>query len=228
MSPPEIRRVIDCWADEVVALGSDPRIRYVQVFENKGSMMGCSNPHPHCQVWATESVPHLPSRKLATQKAFFEERGTDLLGTYLEREIERNERIVCRNQHFVALVPFWAVWPFETMILPVRRVASLPDLTPEERHALSEVMKSLTARYDNLFRTSFPYSMGWHGQPTDGQEHPWWRLHAVYFPPLLRSASVRKFLVGYELTGEPQRDLTAEQAAERLRSMPERHYRDGA
>jgi UDPglucose--hexose-1-phosphate uridylyltransferase len=226
MTPQEIRRLVDCWADEVATLGNDPRIRYVQLFENKGAMMGCSNPHPHCQVWATQTIPHLPSRKLVTQKAFFEKHKTDLLGAYLQRELERDERIVFRNDHFVVLVPFWAVWPFETMILPVRRVASLPELEARERDALAEAMKSLTARYDNLFQTSFPYSMGWHGRPTDGEEHPWWRLHAVYFPPLLRSASVRKFLVGYELTGEPQRDLTAEQAADRLRATSDRHYRE--
>jgi UDPglucose--hexose-1-phosphate uridylyltransferase len=197
----------------------------VQVFENKGAMMGCSNPHPHGQIWASRHVPMIPARKDAVQEAHFARTGRDLLGDYLAQEEEAGERVVESNEHFVALVPFWAVWPFETMILPRRRVGDLRDLATEERAALADVMSGLLARYDNLFRCSFPYSMGWHARPTDGGPHPHWRLHAVYAPPLLRSATVRKFLVGYELTAEPQRDLTAEQAAERLRGLPRVHYR---
>jgi UDPglucose--hexose-1-phosphate uridylyltransferase len=228
MTAREARPVVDAWADEVLSLGRDPGVRYVQVFENKGAMMGCSNPHPHCQVWATSYVPLVPARKLETQRAWFSRRGSDLVGDYLDRELAAGERIVCRNLHWVALVPFWAVWPFELMLVPVRRVPDLPSLTPEERDALADLLVRVGARYDNLFRTSFPYSMGFHGRPTDGGEHPWWRLHASYFPPLLRSATVRKFLVGFELTAEPQRDLTAEDAAARLRGLPETHYRRGA
>jgi len=217
--------VVDTWAREVKTIGAEPAVRYVQVFENKGAMMGCSNPHPHGQVWATSYVPVGPARKLVTQRAYFERHGSDLLGDYLRKELAAGERIVCRNDHWVALVPFWAVWPFEIMLVPARRVPDLPSLRGAEREALADVLRRVSVRYDNLFRTSFPYSMGFHGRPTDGEEHPEWRLHAVYFPPLLRSATVRKFLVGFELTAEPQRDLTAEDAAARLRAQGETHYR---
>ncbi|HYN01135.1 MAG TPA: UDP-glucose--hexose-1-phosphate uridylyltransferase [Vicinamibacteria bacterium] len=220
-----IRPVVETWAREVKTIGAEPAVRYVQVFENKGAMMGCSNPHPHGQVWATSYVPVGPARKLETQRAYFERHGRDLLGDYLRKELAAGERIVCRNDHWVALVPFWAVWPFEVMLVPTRRVPDLPSLRDAEREALADVLRRVAVRYDNLFRTSFPYSMGFHGRPTDGEEHPWWRLHAVYFPPLLRSATVRKFLVGFELTAEPQRDLTAEDAASRLRAQAETHYR---
>lgn len=225
MEAPAIRPVVDAWVREVETIGARPEIRYVQVFENKGAMMGCSNPHPHCQVWATGHVPLGPARKLAAQRAYHERHGRDLVGDYLEKELIAGERLVCRNDHWVALVPFWAVWPFEVMLVPARRVPDLPSLSGEERDALADVLRRVCVRYDNLFRTSFPYSMGFHGRPTDGAEHPWWRLHAVYYPPLLRSATVRKFLVGYELTAEPQRDLTAEDAAARLRAQGETHYR---
>lgn len=225
MEAPAIRPVVDAWAHEVKTIGAKPAVLYVQVFENKGAMMGCSNPHPHGQVWATSYVPVGPARKLATQRAYLERHGRDLLGDYVAKELEAGERIVCRNDQWVALVPFWAVWPFEVMLVPVRRVPDLPSLTGGERDALADLLRRVSVRYDNLFRTSFPYSMGFHGRPTDGEEHPEWRLHAVYFPPLLRSATVRKFLVGFELTAEPQRDLTAEDAAARLRAQGETHYR---
>jgi UDPglucose--hexose-1-phosphate uridylyltransferase len=225
MSSAETRAVVDAWAQETETIGGDPAIRYVQIFENKGEMMGCSNPHPHCQVWATGHVPLVPARKAATQRGWLERHGRDLVGDYLARELKAEERIVCRNEYWVALVPWWAVWPFEVMLIPVRRVPDLPSLDADERDALADVLHRVSVRYDNLFRTSFPYSMGFHGRPTDGEGHPWWRLHAVYFPPLLRSATVRKFLVGFELAAEPQRDLTAEEAAARLRDQGEAHYR---
>ena len=221
-----IREVVDTWAREVEELGREEGINYVQIFENKGEMMGCSNPHPHGQIWATRHLPTIPARKRKSQAEYFARHGTDLLGDYLEEELRRGERLVCANEHWVALVPFWAVWPFETMLIPRRLVGDLPSLTPEERDALAAIIKELTARYDNLFRVSFPYSMGWHGRPTDGGPHPYWRLHAVYYPPLLRSATVRKFMVGYEMTAEPQRDITPEEAAARLREVPGRHYRE--
>jgi UDPglucose--hexose-1-phosphate uridylyltransferase len=227
MSRPEIRSVIDTWASELEALGALPWVNYVQLFENKGSIMGCSNPHPHCQIWASEHIPHNPARRLASQRAYFARHGRDLLGDYLARERADGARIVCENDHFTALVPFWAVWPYETMLIPRRHVSELGALADEERAALADVMKRLCVRYDNLFQCSFPYSMGFYNRPPDGQEHPSWRLHAMYFPPLLRSATVRKFLVGYEMTAEPQRDLTPEQAAERLRAMSETHYLGG-
>jgi UDPglucose--hexose-1-phosphate uridylyltransferase len=228
MSSSAIRLVVDAWAAEVAQIGARPEIQYVQVFENKGAAMGCSNPHPHGQIWATDHVPLLPGRKLATQRRYWETHGRDLVGDYLARELDTGERIVCANEDWVALVPFWAVWPFETMLVPRERVADLPSLDDRRRDALAAIVSQLTIRYDNLFRCSFPYSMGWHGRPTDGGEHPWWRLHAVFLPPLLRSATIRKFLVGYELTAEPQRDLTAEQAAERLRALSDVHYLDAS
>jgi UDPglucose--hexose-1-phosphate uridylyltransferase len=219
MTPQAIRPVVDTWAAQVEELGARPDIGYVQVFENKGAMMGCSNPHPHCQVWATAHLPMYPAKRSAAQRAYFELHGHDLVGDYLDVELASHARIVTGNDDWVVMVPFWAVWPFETMIVPRRRVPTLPDLSSQERNSLAAALADLNARYDALFQTSFPYSMGWHGQPTDGQAHPWWRLHATYAPPLLRSASIRKYLVGYELTAEPQRDLTAESAAERLRTV---------
>lgn len=219
MEAPNVRAVVDAWAEESARLGALEGIGHVQVFENKGELMGCSNPHPHCQVWATEHVPHLPARKLLAQRRYFEAHGRDLLGDYLERERREGERLVSANEHWAALVPFWAVWPFETLVIPARRVSELAALLPSERDALSELLRELNRRYDGLFGESFPYSMGWHGQPSDGAEHAYARLHAFYFPPLLRSATVKKFLVGYEMSAEPQRDLTPEAAAARLRAV---------
>jgi UDPglucose--hexose-1-phosphate uridylyltransferase len=218
MAPPAIRLVIDAWADEVRQLEAHGW-HYVQVFENKGAMMGCSNPHPHGQIWATDYVPTIPARKLRAQEAYLRAHGRDLLGDYVEREVAERVRVVASNDHWCVMVPFWAVWPFETMIVPRRRVSALGGLSGEERDALAVIVKDLNVRYDGLFGTSFPYSMGWHGAPGDGRAHPYCRLHAVYYPPLLRSATVRKFLVGYEMTAEPQRDLTPELAAERLRGV---------
>jgi UDPglucose--hexose-1-phosphate uridylyltransferase len=225
MDAPAVRGVVDAWADETRSLGALREIAYVQAFENKGKLMGCSNPHPHGQVWATSYVPQVPARKLATQRAWHRGHGSDLVGDYLEEELRQGERVVCRNDSWVALVPYWAVWPFELMLVPVRRAGDLPSLPDDARDGLADLLRRCAARYDNLFRTSFPYSLGFHGQPCDGSEHPEWRLHAVFFPPLLRSATVRKFLVGFELTAEPQRDLTAEAAAARLREQGETHYR---
>lgn len=182
---------------------------------------------PFSQVWASAAVPNQPARKLAMQDRYLAAHGgRDLLGDYLARELNDGVRVVCRNDAWVAVVPFWAVWPFEVMVVPVRRVDDLRALTADERDQLAEILRRLNVRYDNLFECSFPYSMGWHGKPLDGRAHPGCRLHAVYYPPLLRSASVRKFLVGYEMTAEPQRDLTAEAAAERLRAQSEVHYLD--
>lgn len=220
-----LHAVVDVWAEQYLDLGADPNINHIQIFENRGAMMGASNPHPHGQIWAQQHVPLNVQREHESQAEYFAANGRSLLADYLEQEVAADERIVCENEHFVALVPFWAVWPFETMVVSRRHVGAIPDLSPTERRALADVFKRLTTRYDNLFQTSFPYSMGFHQRPTDGAEHPYWHLHAHFLPPLLRSATVRKFMVGYELLGEPQRDITAEQAATRLREQSETHYK---
>jgi len=221
----DIRKVVDLWSEQMVELRSNPDINYVQIFENKGAAMGCSNPHPHGQLWSNFSIPQEPAKEDARQREYFEQTGSPLLDDYVNAEIEAGERIVVENEHWVALVPYWAVWPFEIMLAPRRHVLQLPDLTGDERDALADAMKRLLTCYDNLFETSFPYSMGWHGQPTDGQNHEHWQLHAHYYPPLLRSATVKKFMVGYEMLANPQRDITAEQAAARLRQVAGVHYK---
>jgi UDPglucose--hexose-1-phosphate uridylyltransferase len=223
MDPADIRGVIDCWAAESQELGARREIQYVQIFENRGAIMGASNPHPHCQIWSTATVPNIPRLEQESQAAYRNANGSCLLCDYYQLETTAHTRNVLENSHFLALVPYWAVWPFETMILSRRHVGSLEQFTPAEREALGDILKRLTTRYDNLFATSFPYSMGFHQRPTDGHEHPEWHFHAHFFPPLLRSATVRKFMVGFELLGMPQRDITAETSAERLRAVPDTH-----
>jgi UDPglucose--hexose-1-phosphate uridylyltransferase len=225
MAVADIRRVVDVWAEQIIELGSLPDINYVQLFENKGAAMGASNPHPHGQLWANHTVPQEPAKEEIQQRAYYAEHKKPLLLDYLQAELAAGQRIVVENADWVAVVPYWAVWPFETIVLPRRHVVQLPDLTDEERDALADLLKRLLTRYDNLFETSFPYSMGWHGQPTDGAHHDHWQLHAHFYPPLLRSATVKKFMVGYEMLGNPQRDITAEQAAARLRALSEVHYK---
>lgn len=220
----DIAKVVDAWTQQSAELGSKKEIEYVQIFENRGAMMGASNPHPHCQIWATGHIPDEPQTERLAQRDYLEAHGKCLLCDYLQREIELQERIVCENEEFVALVPFWAVWPFETMVLSRRHAASLPELSNSQHAAFADILKRLTTRYDNLFQTSFPYTMGLHPSPTDGQPHPEWHFHAHFYPPLLRSATVRKFMVGFELLGMPQRDITPESAAERLRMLDEVHY----
>ena len=226
MTVGEIVPVIEAWREETVRLGAFEMINYVQIFENRGAAMGASNPHPHCQIWATHSIPNEAVKESARQTAYLERQGSCLLCDYLALEQGRAERIVCQNEHFVALVPFWAIWPFETMVLPIRHIGAFDDFAREETQALADILKRLTTRYDNLFETEFPYSMGFHQRPTDGASHPGWHFHAHFFPPLLRSASVRKFMVGFEMLGEPQRDITPEAAAARLREVSEIHYLD--
>ena len=225
MDVTNIRKVVDLWAEQYEELGARDDINHVQIFENKGAAMGCSNPHPHGQIWAQRSVPGEPAKELANMQRHFADKGTTLLGDYLEVELEHNERIVCANDHFVALVPFWAVWPFEVMILCKRRVASLLETDNAEKDALSDILKRVATRYDNLFECSFPYSAGLHQAPTDGQAHPEWDLHMHFYPPLLRSATVKKFMVGYEMLGDPQRDITPEASAARLRELSETHFK---
>jgi UDPglucose--hexose-1-phosphate uridylyltransferase len=196
----------------------------VQIFENRGAMMGASNPHPHCQIWATESLPNEAVKELASQRAYREERGGCLLCDYLALELDAKARIVCENECFVALTPFWAVWPFETLVLPRRHFGAMDEMSAGEARGLADILRRLTIRYDNLFEISFPYSMGFHQSPTDGVAHPEQHFHAHFYPPLLRSASVRKFMVGFEMLGAPQRDITPESAAARMRDAPTVHY----
>lgn len=216
--------VVKCWMEQTQDLGQT--YKWVQVFENKGAMMGCSNPHPHGQVWAQTQLPTLALKKQANFTDYFEQNGTSLLLDYVQREVEYGERIVCMNDDWVVVVPYWAAWPFETLLLPRFAVSSITQLSDSQQASLAEIVGKITTRYDNLFMTSFPYSMGWHSAPNDGKEHPEWGLHAHFFPPLLRSASVRKFMVGYEMMAEAQRDLTPEQAAARLQNLSELHYKE--
>ncbi len=218
-----IAAVVDAWAAEMATLGGLPYINHVQIFENRGAMMGASNPHPHCQIWATEHVPDLSQRELAAQREHKEKHGECLLCAYLATEIAQAERIVAENETFVAMVPYWATWPFEVLVLPRRHLGSMTDLAPGERSGLAGILKAVTTRYDNLFQVSFPYSLGFHQRPTDGGAHEAMHFHGHFYPPLLRSAEVRKFMVGFEMFGGPQRDLTPESAAERLRAVPEEH-----
>lgn len=240
---PAIRGVIDTWAEQVMELGQT--YRWVQVFENKGAVMGCSNPHPHGQIWAIDTLPNEPYKEDVQQKRYWEENGRTLLVDYAQLEVAEQTRVVVENEHWLAVVPYWAVWPFEILLLPRRHVLRLPDLEDAERDTLADILKRLLTKYDNLFETSFPYSMGWHGapfmsetcqvstanEPADQQAKPdrsdysHWQLHAHFYPPLLRSATVKKFMVGYEMLAESQRDLTAEQAAARLRELPDVHYK---
>ena len=217
MSVPQIRSVVDTWADQTTDLGA--RWRWVQVFENKGEIMGCSNPHPHGQVWASDSLPNEATKELQQQNNWFQSRGRPLLIEYASLETAAAERVIVQTAHWLAVVPWWAIWPFETLIMPKRHVLRLPDLMAAERDDLAVLLKDLLTRYDGLFQTSFPYSMGWHGAPTDDGDYGCWQLHAHIYPPLLRSATVKKFMVGYEMLGEPQRDLTPEQAAQHLRDV---------
>jgi UDPglucose--hexose-1-phosphate uridylyltransferase len=226
MNVSDIKTVVDTWCEESTALGSLPDVRAVQVFENRGEAMGCSNPHPHGQIWANETIPDELAGELATQRRYFEKHGATLLDDYQKLEISKNERVVCGNDHFLAVVPFWAIWPYEMLVVSRRQVASLPDLADEERRALADILRRITARYDNLFQTPFPYTMGFHQAPTDGAAYPGFHLHAHFYPPLLRSATVRKFMVGYEMLAMPQRDITPEAAAKQLRNLPDEHYLD--
>ena len=226
MDLPDIRRVVDIWTEQVEELSQHEEIGYVQLFENRGAMMGSSNPHPHGQVWATRRIPTEPAKEDREQRAYFESEGAPLLLDYLDAELAEGDRVVVENRDWAAVVPFWAVWPFETLLLPRRHCQHLADLAPEERNALAGLLKRLLIIYDNLFETSFPYSMGWHGKPATPGDHSHWQLHAHFYPPLLRSSTIRKFMVGYEMLATPQRDLTAEQAAQRLRTQRETHYLD--
>lgn len=214
-----IRRVVDVWAEQERELASREHIRYVEIFENRGAMMGASNPHPHGQIWATEHIPNEPAAELLSQAEHFTQHGRPLLLDYLAMELKLKERIVAENDSWVALVPFWAVWPFETLLLPRAHVGTINQLDAKQRDGLAAILKVVTSGYNKVFSAPFPYSMGFHGAPSDGADHPEWQLHAHFYPPLLRSATIRKFMVGFELLGSPQRDITPESAAETLRRV---------
>lgn len=218
MEQTAIRRVVDVWATQEAELAEREDVGYVQIFENRGAMMGASNPHPHCQIWATQHIPNEPTLELAAQREHYAAHGSPLLLDYLALEQREGERIVAENDSWVALVPFWAVWPFEVLLIPRSHSASLRALDSAARDGLAGMLQTVTAGYNRVFDTPFPYSMGFHGAPVDGGEYPEWQLHAHFFPPLLRSATVRKFMVGFELLGSPQRDITPESAAATLRA----------
>jgi UDPglucose--hexose-1-phosphate uridylyltransferase len=220
----EISNVVATWQAQCQELGQ--KYLSVQVFENKGSVMGCSNPHPHGQIWAQQQLPSLVMKKQQAQQRYFAQYSRNLLQDYVVREVENKERIVVVNDDWLVVVPYWAAWPFETLLLPRFSVSRITELNDIQKQSLAKIIKQITIKYDNLFNCSFPYSMGWHGAPFDGQKHDEWTLHASFFPPLLRSATVRKFMVGYEMMAEAQRDLTAEQAAQRLRDLPLIHYKE--
>lgn len=224
MERPALRNVVDTWVEQYRELGARPEIAHVQIFENRGEMMGASNPHPHCQIWSSATVPGEAAKEAASQAEYTRERAACLLCDYLALERKEGARIVAENDAFVVVVPFWAVWPFETLLLSRRHLSAMDELSDDERDGLADILKRITTRYDNLFEISFPYTMGFHQRPTDGRAYPGLHFHAHYYPPLLRSATVRKFMVGFEMLGTPQRDITPESAAERLRAVEERHY----
>ncbi len=225
LSQAGVEAVVHTWREQTYELGALPGISYVQVFENKGDMMGCSNPHPHSQIWCSSYIPNEPATELVALEDYQNRRGACLLCDYLDIENNVGERVVASNAHFTAVVPYWAIWPFEILVIAKRHAGSLTDLDAAEMAGMADILRQVTTRYDNLFEISFPYSMGFHQAPTDDMPHPECHLHVHFYPPLLRSATVRKFMVGYEMLAMPQRDLTPETAAERLRSLAGIHYR---
>ncbi|MHA7831655.1 MAG: UDP-glucose--hexose-1-phosphate uridylyltransferase [Flagellimonas sp.] len=224
MDVESIDRVVELWQKEYEHLGGKDGINHVQIFENKGAIMGCSNPHPHGQIWAQSSVPQEVIKKMERQKEYWGKKNGSLLQDYLTQELKLKSRIIYENQDFVALVPYWAIWPFETMILPKTHYQNIAQISTSERKNFAEMIKVVTIKYDNLFETSFPYSAGIHQAPTDGQAHDEWHFHMSFYPPLLRSATVKKFMVGYEMFANPQRDITAEYAANTLKNLSTEHY----
>ena len=224
LEEPALINIIDTWTDEFQRLARDPVIRYIQIFENKGEIMGCSNPHPHGQIWAQSHIPQEIIKETSQQLAYWNTHQVSLLQAYLQLELEKKERLVLENEHFAVVMPFWAVWPYETLIISKRHVQTLSDFSEAEKIALARIIKQLTIRYDNLFQTSFPYSAGIHQAPVNDGEHKEWHWHMHFYPPLLRSATVKKFMVGYEMLANPQRDITPEWAAERMREQSDVHY----
>ena len=215
----EIEVVVEKWIEQFRELGDLDYIHHVQIFENRGAMMGASNPHPHCQIWATATIPDAPAKELAAQSAYWKQHRRCLLCDYADLETQQAVRLICENESFLAMVPFWAVWPFELLVVSRRHIASMKEFAKQEVRGLSHILHQLTATYDKVFDAPFPYSMGFHQAPTDGKEYPQWHFHAHFYPPLLRSSTIRKFMVGFEMLGTPQRDITPEIAAERLREL---------
>jgi UDPglucose--hexose-1-phosphate uridylyltransferase len=224
MDQETVRGVLDILAEQHAQLAALPWVNYVLPFENSGALMGASNPHPHCQIWANGNLPNEASRELTSVGTYMRAHGSCMLCDYVKLELKRHERVVCENKLFVAIVPFWAVWPFETLVIGKQHNSGFTDLSADARDALAELLIRLTTRYDNLFKAPFPYTMGYHCAPTDGAAHPGWHFHAHFYPPLLRSTTVRKYLVGYEMLGTPQRDITPEEAAKQLRDVQRWHY----
>jgi len=225
LSITEIHKVVDLWVEQSKELAKN--YLWVQVFENKGEIMGCSNPHPHGQIWASSSIPNEPFKEMLRQNEYYNKNKRNLLLDYLDEELQNKERIVVENDHWVVLVPFWAIWPFETLMLPKFQISRIQDLEKDEMESLSLILKQHLVKYDNLFKTSFPYTMGWHSAPHNGSDHKSWQLHAHFYPPLLRSAEVKKFMVGYEMLAEAQRDITPEEAAGTLKNLSDNHYARG-
>jgi UDPglucose--hexose-1-phosphate uridylyltransferase len=221
----EIKKIVNVWQKEYNEIGSLDYINYVQIFENKGRVMGCSNPHPHGQIWAQASIPVEPAKEWLYQKKYYDNNGKSLLSVYMEKEMEKEERMLIENNDFVVICPFWGVWPFETMVISKRHFQDISLMSEEEKTSFAEILKRLTTIYDNLFEVSFPYSAGMHQSPTDGKEHREWHFHMHFYPPLLRSATVKKFMVGYEMLCNPQRDITPEISAKRLKELPDIHYK---
>ena len=226
MSQEAIEKVVQAWAAQYIELGSHDFINYVQIFENKGSVMGCSNPHPHGQIWAQSSLPTQVEKTQKSLRSYYDKHKTSLLKDYLDQELELQERVVYENKHFSVVVPFWAIWPYETLIISKRHFGNIISMSNEESAAFASILKVITTKYDNLFQTSFPYSSGIHQAPTDRIGHPEWHFHMHFYPPLLRSATVKKFMVGYEMLGEAQRDISPEQSAKILRNLPITHYKN--
>jgi len=220
----DIEKVVKTWQDEYLNLGRESFINHVQIFENKGEIMGCSNSHPHGQIWAQESIPNEVSKEQYNLLKYYEEKHTTLLNDYIKLEQQKDERVIYENESFILLVPFWAVWPFETMIISKRQISNINQFEESEVTQFADILKNITVRYDNIFNISFPYSSGIHQTPTDGLEHPEWHFHMHFYPPLLRSATVKKFMVGYEMFAEPQRDITPENAAAILKKLPAIHF----
>lgn len=224
LSLDEIKNIIKVWQNEYLTLGEKSFINYVQIFENKGEIMGCSNPHPHGQIWAQESIPTEPLKEQINLYNYYKKNGNTLLSDYIAVEKQEAERIVYENESFILLVPFWAVWPFETMIISKRPIDDILQLTEQETADFADIVKITTVKYDNIFEVSFPYSSGIHQAPTDGLEHKEWHLHMHFYPPLLRSSTIKKFMVGYEMLAEPQRDITPEHSAQILKQADAIHY----